>query len=397
MHRLAMIVSAFAFAACGKPAPTAPAPPTTAAAATAAAPEPAQTPDAVVAPATLELEERRGELVVTKDNTYFRVPFSARIPKGWVPIGPPGLPVLDGSEGTAVFGASADSRRDPEIAFMASICADCAAEKVHADQEGLARRGGGKVLRSELTGPGRAILVYEKDKEMEGEGVRTAIASLTVGGGSPAVLQCVVGGPPSATWDALLQACLSMTVGELRPLLDGELLAAEEAKLAGCPGKSAVNYGGNSRATSFDAVKTAGAVLLGPGRVSVRLANVGEAVLTGDEVMKGTLRLDLDLTAAPGKEVTSGTYAGETKAPPLLEATMMGAPAPGDAPTAPDDCASWVECTPSAGWSGPNQKVEVIARTRARICGRFHLEDAGHRVSGEFDVPIALDGAATPE
>jgi len=390
MHRRTALFLLVALVGCGKsdPAPTTTAPTTTAPAATT---EPrTDLTDATASTKPIALEERQGALIVPWGAAYLRVPFTARVPKGWVPTRLPGEPVLDGSAGVATFGAGGASPSEPEIVIMGAACADCTAEQAHAGQKELTSLGDAVVVKSEITGPGAALHVYEKD------GVRTAISSRTISAAPPVVVQCIAVGPPSDTWDALLGACGALSVGEVRPLLDGELLAAEEAKLAGCPGKTTVAYSGNKNATSFDEVKTAGAVLPGPGQLSVRLANIAEAALDGDEVMKGTLRLDLDLVAAPGQEVTSGTYPGDGKEPPRVEAVMMGAPTPGDAPPAADDCASWVECTPSTGWRGPNQKVEIIARTRTRVCGRFHLEEAGHQASGEFDVPI-LPEPARPE
>jgi len=168
-------------------------------------------------------------------------------------------------------------------------------------------------------------------------------------------------------------------------VLDGELLDAERTKLSACPSTTTVVYTGNPAAPSFGDVKRAGARQPRPGEVELRLANAEDADLFGATLGAGVLRLEIRLLAPVGQEVTSGTYPAEAPQPPEITSLRMSGTTP---PAAEGEEEG--RFGDASDWAGGESKVEVIARTRDRMCGRFHLEDARHEAKGDFDVPLTM-------
>jgi hypothetical protein len=154
--------------------------------------------------------------------------------------------------------------------------------------------------------------------------------------------------------------------------------------LASCPETTTVEYlrtdGAADKPKSFGEVKKVFAKQVGEGTLDVMIANHEDADFTLKTVLaSGQLLLELWLHAGTGNEVRSGRYphkqAGDpdTKAYAYSPVLLL----PGEL---------------STGWDAPTRaEVEVIARTKDKVCGRYTFEDSAHRVKVEFVADIVLD------
>ena len=179
--------------------------------------------------------------------------------------------------------------------------------------------------------------------------------------------------PHAAQWEAIRDACVGLEITMVDPLLPPERAAQEEANLARCPEKSAFTYTPLMEREGNPAVAGGEGMIARArhaGSVSLHLANFAmtSTNLRKNPLTEGQAVLALSLTAGEGAEVLSGAYA------------------PGGDGAARVSARIHVPGGRSFSFSshGSTGQVEVIARTRRRVCGRFELADRWQKASGTF-------------
>ncbi|MCC6622346.1 MAG: hypothetical protein IT385_13875 [Deltaproteobacteria bacterium] len=374
MRTITAILVASSLIACGKADPAKPAP-TAPATSTSAPTTPPPT-------AALELAERKADLVFEGKATLARVTVTVQAPKAWVFLAPAGQAPMDGRNGHWIVTPNATDDDGPGLIIMATGCdrEPCTTEAHDKQRMELKSSDSMKVLSNEITAPGVAVSVSEH------KGKRSAMVSRILTGATPLYLECVA--EPAgdlALLDVLLDACKKLTAEAPVALPSGEQLQAEQARLASCPPATTVTFTGD-KLPAFGEVKQAGAFQARARVLHLRLANAEGANLI-DGPGDNTLRLDVSLLAPEGHEVTSGEY-GRAEPPVIASAKLVGV----SAPPAGDGSVAVVEPEEDEGltFQGAESKVEVIARTSDKICGRFRLVAEGREARGEFNLALEV-------
>lgn len=141
----------------------------------------------------------------------------------------------------------------------------------------------------------------------------------------------------------------------------------------------------------FAEVKRSLALVERAGRIELRFCSTEATELTQANPGEGAVRLDVGLIAAEGQEVTSGTYVKADHPPMVLDARLAGGIKPAAEAGEGIEIAVIDEGEGGAEglvWTGSEVKVEVVARTKTKICGRFHFKDSNHEARGEFNLDI---------
>jgi hypothetical protein len=356
----------------------------------------------VAAETTVELEERKGSFVAEVNRRLVRVDFTLAAPKGWeVARSDDDDKAMDGSGGMYQVAAPGTAEKRPYMMVSGVACErDCTLEafdKLWAVPAPESKRI--KVLRRELLKSGVGIVVRErlnsKANGANGEnGAPEAIVEWVVPGELPVTVQCMteVFEPNPALFAQLTEACVKLVVSGVSDVLGGELLAGEEAKVAQCPATTSVTYTAEDSKVLFIEVKRALALVERPGRIALRMGSTETTELGEGNPGDGAVRFEFGIIAAEGQEVTSGTYTNMDPPPPVVDARIVL----GGKLTAAVEggrAGEVVVIAQEGGaenlvWTGAELKVEVVARTKTKICGRFHFKDESHQARGEFNLDI---------
>lgn len=237
-----------------------------------------------------------------------------------------------------------------------------------------------KLLQDGEVRPGVLAFVVEYPGAREGEKNYHLGASHLLPGQDYAVLcEALLQGEQAARWEAIRDACIGLQITSIDPRVGEERAKQERDNLAKCPASSSLKYTAKepdpARDPAFESVPSTIAVVSQPGSLLVYLSGVPMASrqeFTEKELQpnEGVLNLSLWYNGGEG-EVLSGTYAMTGEGPLLFSAGVRIAGG-----------------TTLSVSSGEASRLEVIARTPERICGRLHLEDSWRTITGEFVADI---------
>ncbi len=327
------------------------------------------------------------------DNRDMKFAIQANVPKGWK--------LMTEGENVKMLQTFMPGDTDPKTASMFSTSSltysatcngSCVAKTIPAQmaklgQDRLKMHGeGAKLLKDGELSPGVYGFVVEH------EGMKEGAKQYNVGAAhhqpdwdSAVFCEGVLIGADGKRYQDFLDACASVKFEVIDAVVGAERSKQEAANLANCPAATTLTYAAKEAKPDepvFDSVKAVQAESTQVGAVTLRFANVAR---TGDEwrdkpleAGQGVVEIYLGLAApGPNDDVLSGTYKNEAGSP--LVSSISLKVAGGTAYTV---------------GSGGKADVEIVARTRKKICGKINAEDEWRSIKGEFVADLV--GRAAP-
>lgn len=311
-------------------------------------------------------------------NMLFKL--QAKVPKGWKLMTEgsslesmntfmPG----DAGPGANVFATSS-------LTISSTCHGQCSADKmaeqvVAVGKSRLEMQGtGAKLVRDEEVKPGVRVFVVQFPGAKEGEtNYNVGVTHWAADRDYAVFCEALLLGREAALWQPILDACTSLEIAVVDPLVSEERAKQEEANLAKCPAASSVKHTpkeAKPEDPQFTAAPAVFAEATQPGSVFIYLASVplsGRDEFRNKELQPGQGIVDLSLMYSGEGEVLSGRY----------EAT-------GEGPLRADAGLRVTGGVTLQFVTNPECYIEVIARTPKKICGRFAFQDEWRSLSGEF-------------
>jgi hypothetical protein len=343
---------------------------------------------AAVGPLVFESRAFRFEVVRPEDQRRLVIEAEVPVPRGWA-TDPHANPV----QTTLVAPGGVGSR----VTVSATCFGTCTAEKAEANLAGAAKlladaSPGARVVRDEVLAapmgvdgrPGARMRGFVVDTPALGRQVGVGLQP-ELETGFIVACQAILRDPYAGEAAALFDACAKMQVRVLDPALPMAAERAERENLAQCPRAANVTITpkaaapGAPAADAIGEIQTVLAVSTRAGLVELYLGDHAFTSVRADVASPGPLgpgqhRVRLGFDAGRlGGEVLSGILPAQ-HGPVRIEASLARRGA--------------VEFLASDELVG---QVELIARTRNAICGKFRLADSRRTLEGEFPAtPIRI-------
>lgn len=314
------------------------------------------------------------------DGRRMQFDIQANLPKGWK--------LMTEGDNVKMLQTFMPGDTDPKTAslfstssvtFSATCHGSCTAkdipEQVKKTATGRGGATGAKILQDAEVSPGVWAYVIETETYEKGKmQYEVGVSHYNPDWDSVVFCNAMLFGDEGKRYKDFVDACASSKIEVVDVVVGKDRAAAEEANLAKCPTATTLTYTAKEpkpESPTFTEVKAIEARSSSVGSVSLKLANVAR---TGDEWSDKPLEpgegiVEIWLGRADGgpPDILSGTYKSDGSVP--MSASISLKVAGG---------------TSYPIGSGGKGDVEVIARTRKKICGKIDAEDQWHAVKGEF-------------
>lgn len=328
------------------------------------------------------------EVTRNADQRHLKMVTKVAVPEGWSPD--PNAKTAGHNMTTLLPGGGKDAKNAfalSNVTISATCHGQCKAEKFPEQIKGVAAQqikfagSQAKVLKDEELGDGVWGFVIEAPNG--DEKAYTIGVTHWKGADWPYVIFCNahLQKAEAAHWQQVYDACAKAEVTIEDPLMPADVLAKEEANLAKCPKATSLTYSADpvreGEPTEFGEVKSVYATTSSPGHVYVWIANFD---LTTTRFNKSPLTADqrvvkLAFEHKKEGEILSGSY------PTSYDVDQRVAPS------------LIIESGRTLQWSTGSTEgtVEVIARTKDKICGHIDIK-GGNRgtLSGDFVADLAI-------
>ncbi|MFO0744312.1 MAG: hypothetical protein U1F43_01390 [Myxococcota bacterium] len=318
-------------------------------------------------------------LVVGGDKPQERLELTLSVPKGWNYIKHGDAMIGDGLDGYVEAADPAEpSRQLLQVRgwFCGGAVTGCDAASFDAS---WSWQFGKKDADTDIAPVAPGVRMASKRRKDE---LPTVWVQHLVAGSPPMIVECSATVSAGEVPSDLVEACKGLALGARTPTFTDAMAAAEQAKLAACPGTSGVEYTAKERDVLVPVFGPATRLVIKPS-----FNTVGIGLLTNPggvnpfdvghpKLKDGETAVWLSILGARGGDLVSGTYpivGGDARVARSLVLAIGGK----------DDDNLALTSDTALG------SVEVIARTRDRICGRFSWESSKRKVTGTFDGPLA--------